>query len=493
MAKLGTTNIGGGGGIGSDELTVTKNKVVEGYTYVGADTDDEIGDGTIPSKESSTASQSVATSGSNLVTRIPNGAYITNASSGYPEITSSLSSVASVGGLTAAKLLSGQTALGISGTATNDGTITSNTIISGYVGYSKGVRIVGNVAVQSILSFSAAVYSSTAIAFTWQNPVKGPFSGVIIVGKTGAYPTSISDGTRYYKGYGNNTVASGISSATVSGFTSGTTYYFRAFSYAVKDNAEWVHTSTYTATATTTKGQQTFTSSGIFTVPYGVRSVDMFCVGGGGGGGNGTSVSNNYAGGGGGGGYTTTQKSISVTPSQQIVVTVGAGGAAASNGGNSYFTIGGTNYCVANGGVKGENGYRESFGGSGGSGGSGGGGSAYRSSSSMAAGAGGSNGGDGISGGSTKGFGQGSTTRAFGESSNTLYAGGGGGGGNGQVANSERALGGSGGGGNGGDALNGGSAGTTNTGGGGGGGYTYTSGGPGFAGGSGICIIRWGY
>ena len=33
MAKLGTTNIGGGGGIGSDELTVTKNKVVEGYTY----------------------------------------------------------------------------------------------------------------------------------------------------------------------------------------------------------------------------------------------------------------------------------------------------------------------------------------------------------------------------------------------------------------------------------------------------------------------------
>ena len=280
MAKLGTTNIGGGGGVGSDELTVTAGKVVEGYTYVGADTDDEIGDGIIPNKGSSTVSQSVTTSGSNLVTRIPNGAYITNASSGYPEITSSLSSVASVGGLTAAKLLSGQTALGISGTATNDGTVTANTIISGYVGYSNGVRIVGNVVVQSILSFSAAVYSSTAIAFTWQNPAKGPFSGVIIVGKTGAYPTSISDGTRYYNGSGNNTAASGTSRATVSSFTSGITYYFRAFSYAIKDGAEWVSATTYTATAATTRGQQSFASSDTFTIPAGVRSIDIFCVGG---------------------------------------------------------------------------------------------------------------------------------------------------------------------------------------------------------------------
>lgn len=493
MAKLGTTNIGGGGGIGSDELSVTADKVIEGYTYVGADTDDEKKNGTMPNIGAHDNYKRLDNDGSSLYVAMSYGAHITNADIGYPRVLVPFSAVASSTGLTANKILAGQTALGISGTATSDATATDTYVYTGKTYYSNGVKRTGTMNVQSILSFSAAVYSSTAIAFTWQNPVKGPFSGVIIVGKTGAYPTSISDGTRYYKGYGNNTVASGISSATVSGFTSGTTYYFRAFSYAVKDNAEWVHTSTYTATATTTKGQQTFTSSGIFTVPYGVRSVDMFCVGGGGGGGNGTSVSNNYAGGGGGGGYTTTQKSISVTPGQQITAIVGSGGAAASNGGNSYFTIGGTNYCVANGGIKGENGYRESFGGSGGSGGSGGGGSAYRSSSSMAAGAGGSNGGDGISGGSTKGFGQGSTTRAFGESSNTLYAGGGGGGGNGQVANSERALGGSGGGGNGGDALNGGSAGTANTGGGGGGGYTYTSGGPGYAGGSGICIIRWGY
>jgi len=45
MAKSGKTNVGGGGGIGSDELSVTKKRVLKGDTYVGADTNDEIGVG----------------------------------------------------------------------------------------------------------------------------------------------------------------------------------------------------------------------------------------------------------------------------------------------------------------------------------------------------------------------------------------------------------------------------------------------------------------
>jgi len=45
MAKCGITNISGGGGIGSDELSVTKEYILSGKTYVGADTDDEIGTG----------------------------------------------------------------------------------------------------------------------------------------------------------------------------------------------------------------------------------------------------------------------------------------------------------------------------------------------------------------------------------------------------------------------------------------------------------------
>jgi hypothetical protein len=45
MAKCGITNISGGGGVGSDELSTTKKQVLKGKTYVGADTNDEIGVG----------------------------------------------------------------------------------------------------------------------------------------------------------------------------------------------------------------------------------------------------------------------------------------------------------------------------------------------------------------------------------------------------------------------------------------------------------------
>ncbi|GLC79188.1 hypothetical protein [Lacrimispora brassicae] len=45
MAKYGVTNVAGGGGIGSDELSVTKKYVQKGKTYVGSDTNDEIGVG----------------------------------------------------------------------------------------------------------------------------------------------------------------------------------------------------------------------------------------------------------------------------------------------------------------------------------------------------------------------------------------------------------------------------------------------------------------
>ena len=45
MAKCGVTNIGGGGGISSNELSAIKKYVVKDKTYVGADTNDEIGVG----------------------------------------------------------------------------------------------------------------------------------------------------------------------------------------------------------------------------------------------------------------------------------------------------------------------------------------------------------------------------------------------------------------------------------------------------------------
>ena len=63
-------------------------------------------------------------------------------------------------------------------------------------------------------------------------------------------------------------------------------------------------------------GQIVFTSSQVWTVPDGVRIVDVFCVGGGGRG---------YQAGGGAGGRTATYANVSVTPGQQIGITIGAG------------------------------------------------------------------------------------------------------------------------------------------------------------------------
>lgn len=370
-------------------------------------------------------------------------------------------------------------------------------ILSGKTAWVNGSKVTGTMAVQSILSFNVAPYGAKQVTFTWKNPAKGPFSGVIIVYKTGSYPTSITDGTRIYKGSGNNSAANGSSSATCTMPSENTTYYFRAYSYAVKDNGEWVHSTTYTATATTARSLYTFTSSGTFTVPAGCSKIDIFCVGGGGGGsgayGTGTGYLTRGGGGGGGGGYTKTVSNVSVTAGTSYAVTVGAGGTGGTGGTGTGSTHDGTSggtssvgsLCSANGGINGA--YSSGAGKGGSGGGSGSSTTSWSSTASYPGYNGGSNGGNGAQN-NTTGKGQGTTTRAFGESSNTLYAGGGGGG---SCYGSPVGQGGAGGGGN------GNSSGTANTGGGGGGGLagttnssgnsTFTNGGNG---GSGIVIIR---
>jgi hypothetical protein len=200
-------------------------------------------------------------------------------------------------------------------------------------------------------------------------------------------------------------------------------------------------------------GETVFTTSGVFTVPKGVKSIDVFCVGGGGG----CGVIGNAVYSGAGGGYTKTVSDIEVEEGQEITITVGSGSNGQGTGGAS--SIG--SFCSANGGYGGSSS-------AGGNGGSGGGGapvyySAYTYSGTdintamaYAVGIGGYNGGDGtkdyvgtwvvttigINGlpyssfymdyssgyihyGGNGGKGQGTTTRYFGESDGTLYAGGG--------------------------------------------------------------------
>lgn len=415
-----------------------------------------------------------------------------------------------------------------------DGTAVAGHILSGKTAWVKGSKITGTMAVQSILSFSAAPYGVKQVIFTWKNPAKGPFSGVIIVYKTGSYPSSITDGTRIYKGSGSNSAANGSSSVTCTMPAENTTYYFRAFSYATQNNGEWVHSTTYTASATTARSSYTFTSSGSFTAPAG-STITAFLVGGGGGGAcayecnGGSGV---YNGGGGGGGGYTKITSFSVSSATTVYVTVGSGGGGlsrnlgkgagskttpsryqADDGGASSIKYGST-IVTASGGQGGStysnNANTNCIGGNGGSGGGSGG---YTTGTRSYDGwHGGSNGenpsANTYSRDMTQATGQGATTRAFGESSGTLYAGGGGGGAAGHWnCNNPKTKypgnpgsGGSGGGGSAGGTGNmDGGAGGANTGGGGGGGRSdpdlaaNISGqwsGAGGNGGSGIVLIR---
>jgi hypothetical protein len=207
--------------------------------------------------------------------------------------------------------------------------------------------------------------------------------------------------------------------------------------------------------------------------------IDVFLVGGGGGGGN---VVKTYSGsGGGGGGYTATHKGVVADTSTDYVAMVGAGGGSAANGGyTSIFSL------TANGGFAGSNT-------SGGNGGSGGGAGGY--SINANAGNGGSDGSDGAVyyDSFAAGKGQGSTTRAFGEETGSLFSGGGGGGSgiSGNYATSTPGLGGEGGGADGSDQQSGaGGSALDNTGGGGGGSPARNVSNAGGAGGSGIIIIR---
>ena len=182
-----------------------------------------------------------------------------------------------------------------------------------------------------------------------------------------------------------------------------------------------------------------YISSSTFTVPKGVKKIDVFCVGGGCGGFSSRSDDcsdsyNDVGGGGGGGGYTATKLGVDVNPGQQLSVVVGGASSTSSVGSicsaeGAKYKDNSPNSIWADGNIPGGNG------------GSGGGhGSCFytypfdtsRNAIRFSNTKGGTDGSDGelASGFSTniQGKGQHSTTRYFGESTGTLYSTGGNGG-----------------------------------------------------------------
>jgi hypothetical protein len=136
---------------------------------------------------------------------------------------------------------------------------------------------------------------------------------------------------------------------------------------------------------------RTFTSTGSFTVPDGITSVDVLLVGGGGAGGK----ADFWGGGGGGGGQVRVVTGLAVTPGDDWNVTVGAGGltrtgfsyGAGGDGAASSFVRGATSESAAGG--KGGLASDAAPGGTGGASGSGSAGGAGNSGTGNKAGGGG--------------------------------------------------------------------------------------------------------
>lgn len=350
----------------------------------------------------------------------------------------------------------------------------------------------GRMTVNSLLSFSVAAYSGRRVLAKWQNPKAAagkPYSGVYIRYSSSGYPGK-TGGVQIYKGAGNNTASEGQSQAYIDLPALNTKYCLSVYPYVTCSAGEL--TGNVLNAEVTTSGQLniTFKGSQTYTIPVGYTKADVFCVGGGGNGGNvqynGPYGQPYHAGTGGGGGYTSTKKGISVVPGEVVAVSVGSAGNGSSFG----------SHCSAGGGGHAGN---LTTGANGGSGGGGRGNINGLWSPQTGSGNGGSNGSNGNNAGTSGGKGQGSTTRAFGESNGTLYAGGGAGGQGGGLYTDDGhdywlfydAGGGGSGGGGGGSG-----AGGANTGGGGGGAnrgrdqaYWPTPGQPG-PGGSGVVLLR---
>ena len=140
---------GGGGSATSDDCTATKAQVLEGYKAVTSDSDDEAEEGIMPNRGNQQKATSVTTGNNNMYFRTPAGYYSTTGSeeSDKPEVYAPYAVVAAKGGVTSAKLLAGQSALGVNGEATNDANAVASDMASGKSGYVKGKKVTGTLSV----------------------------------------------------------------------------------------------------------------------------------------------------------------------------------------------------------------------------------------------------------------------------------------------------------------------------------------------------------
>lgn len=151
---------GSGGGSGSDDLTAAKAQVLENHTAITKDSDDEPGTGTMRHLSNRATITHETTNGTKVL--VGDAAFMAtnsdgvqraeiryNGSDGYvtPNTLFAIpaGTMATAGGLTTSKLLAGQSAFGISGTATNDATATAAQLLAGYTAWKNGAKITGTI------------------------------------------------------------------------------------------------------------------------------------------------------------------------------------------------------------------------------------------------------------------------------------------------------------------------------------------------------------
>ena len=135
---------GGGGAVDIDGLTAIAEKVVAGYLFYGAGSEDEQ-TGSMPDIGAVDEAQDLLyNQGAGLIrVGMTPGAHITNGDMGRPEVTVPQASLASLIGLVASAIAYGTTIAGVAGNYSGDSTINAAGILAGLVGYGKGQRIVG--------------------------------------------------------------------------------------------------------------------------------------------------------------------------------------------------------------------------------------------------------------------------------------------------------------------------------------------------------------
>jgi len=170
---------GAGGGSGSDDVTAAKAQLLENYTAITKDSDDEPGAGTMKhltnratiTHETANATKVLVGDAAYMVKNsdgVQRAEIRYNGSDGYvtPNTLFAIpaGTMATAGGMTAAKVLAGQSAFGISGTATNDATATASQMLAGATSYVKGAKVTGNIASKGAATYTPGTSAQTIAA-----------------------------------------------------------------------------------------------------------------------------------------------------------------------------------------------------------------------------------------------------------------------------------------------------------------------------------------